>query len=69
MDLIEVMRHPVVKGAIAGALAAAAVDRQAFAAWKSFQDVREYDWGLALFRWGQGAVIGATSALGLGWAL
>lgn len=69
MDLIELMRHPAVKGAIAGTLAAMAIDRQAFASWKSFDDVKKYDWGLALFRWGQGAVIGATSALGLGWAL
>lgn len=60
------LHNPIVAGAISGLLAAAVVDFHAFKSWHSFQDARAYDWGVALFRWFQGTVIGALGALGLG---
>ena len=60
------MGSTILKGAIGGALSAAAVDFAAFRSWKSFNDVHTYAWGLALFRWVQGAIIGAVTAAGLG---
>lgn len=53
----------VLKGAVSGALAAAAVDAQAFRSWHSFDDAVRYDWKLAAWRWAQGAVTGAVAAL------
>lgn len=61
-DLLVKLAH----GAIAGLLAAAAVDFHAFKSWQSFGDAKAYNWPVALFRWLQGAVIGAASAFGLG---
>jgi hypothetical protein len=67
MNYVEfVLRQPLVKGAIAGFLAAAAIDFQAFRTWKSFDDAHAYNWRLAAWRWLQGAVTGALVALGLG---
>lgn len=60
-----VITNPIVQGAITGAIAAAAVDIAAFRAWKSFRDFVTYDWGIAAFRWFQGAVIGAIMATGV----
>lgn len=62
---LEFLQSPLVQGAVSGVLAAAAVDFQAFRAWKSFSDVTTYAWSTALFRWAQGAVVGAVSAAGL----
>ena len=53
-------------GAFAGLVSAAATDLHAFRVWKSFNDARTYDWGTALFRWMQGIIIGALTAIGLG---
>ncbi len=64
MSLLHVS-NPILLGVITGTLSAAAVDFQAFRSWKSFADARQYSWGLAAFRWFQGAVIGGFSALGL----
>lgn len=58
--------HPVVRGALSGALAAAVVDLHAFREWKNFYQVTNYDWGTAAFRWVQGAVMGGVTAAGLG---
>lgn len=58
--------NPIAQGALAGLLTAAAVDFQAFRAWKSVADAAQYAWGLALWRWFQGAVVGALSSLSLG---
>ncbi|MBI1332711.1 MAG: hypothetical protein GC165_07505 [Armatimonadetes bacterium] len=52
-------------GALGGALTAARVDYSSFKTWKSFKDAYAYDWGLASWRWFQGAVIGAVTAGGL----
>ena len=53
-------------GALTGWVASAATDYHAFLTWKSFGDVREYNWGTALFRWIQGALSGALTGAGLG---
>lgn len=52
--------------ALKGALVAAAVDFGAFKKWKSFDEALDYEWGLAIWRWFQGAVIGAVAGFGLG---
>jgi hypothetical protein len=62
----EFFAHPVVKGAIAGAISAATIDINAFRAWKNAHDFVEYDWGTAVFRWAQGALMGILTAIGLG---
>lgn len=52
--------------ALKGAIVAAAVDFGAFRKWKSFNEALDYEWGLAIWRWFQGAVIGLVAGLGLG---
>lgn len=52
--------------ALQGLLAAAATDFGAFRLWKSFDEALNYNWGLALWRWFQGAVIGVATGLGFG---
>ena len=64
MTITAAFAFPFVRAAIAGALAAAAVDLAAFRAWHSFNEVLTYDWKLAAFRWAQGALVGAISAFG-----
>jgi len=54
------------RGAISGVVTAAIVDVGAFRGWKSWDDALTYQWGIATFRWFQGAVIGALTGLGLG---
>ncbi|MCR4300865.1 MAG: hypothetical protein NUV51_04580 [Sulfuricaulis sp.] len=57
---------PLTKAAVAGLIASALLDFQAFRAWKSWHDFAVYQWGTALFRWFQGAVIGlVVGGLGL----
>ena len=63
--MIAVLTHPVVRSAIAGALAAAVVDIHAFMSWKSFNDAARYNWSTATFRWLQGAVAGMITGMGL----
>ena len=58
------LHSPLVRGAIVGVLVAARVDYSAFKAWRSFHEFAVYDWGTALFRWVQGAVVGAVTASG-----
>lgn len=53
---------PVGQGAFIGWLGAAAVDWRNFRAWKSFDDARSYSWGVAVWRWVQGAIVGAVGA-------
>lgn len=63
---MTVLQHPVVTGALAGFLAATAVDVQAFRSFKSFDEFKRYSWTLAAFRAVQGLIIGALSAVGVG---
>jgi hypothetical protein len=59
------LSNRIVAGAVSGALSAAAADYGAFRSWKSVQEALAYSWGVAIWRWFQGAVIGAVGALGL----
>lgn len=58
-------RHALM-GALTGWAVAAKTDYAAFVGWKSIQDALAYDWKVALWRWFQGAVIGAVSVTGFG---
>lgn len=61
----DFLHNSFVRSAIAGLVAAAIVDVHAF---MKFQDVREfakYSWGIAAFRWVQGAVGGLITAAGI----
>lgn len=68
--MIDVLHNPYViaaaKGALSGFAAAALVDFSAFRSWKNFHDAYSYDWPTAAWRWFQGIVTGAITALGLG---
>lgn len=66
MDVLRAwMGNRIVAGAVAGAVAAAVVDFRAFQSWKSAQEALTYDWGVAAWRWLQGAVSGAVAAAGV----
>lgn len=56
--------HPIILGALSGALSAARIDYVAFQSWQSFHDFAIYDWRTAAFRWLQGAIVGAVGASG-----
>lgn len=58
------LHSPVGIGAVAGLLAAARIDYEAFQTWDEWRDFQTYSWSLASFRWVKGAVIGAVSAYG-----
>lgn len=64
--LTTILHSAWAHGALTGALSAAAVDYHAFTTWHSFKDVEGYSWGIATFRWFQGAVIGTVAGLGIG---
>jgi hypothetical protein len=55
------MGRKIALGAVAGFVTAALVDYQAFRAFKSVEEFASYNWGLAAFRWAQGAVSGAIA--------
>lgn len=63
--LLTILHHPITHGALTGWVAAAGVDFVAFKNWKSFHDAVTYDWGIAIWRWFQGAATGALAAAGL----
>lgn len=62
----QYLHHPLIAGAISGALAGAAGDIAAFRAFKTFDEFAAYSWGTAAFRVIQGAIFGAAAAAGLG---
>jgi hypothetical protein len=66
MSLLTILHSGITKGAVSGCLGAAAVDFQAFRSWKSFHDAATYQWGVAVWRWVQGAVVGGVTAAGYG---
>ncbi len=68
-EVLFVLKQPVVKGAIAGALASARADYEAFKAFKSLEQFAAYDWRVCAWRVIQGAVIGAVSAAGITYGL
>ena len=54
-------------GALSGLLGSARTDYAKFKQMQTFKDVQTYSWGIAVFHWVQGAIVGAvTSAAGLG---
>lgn len=61
-----ILHSSAAHGAVTGWLSAAAVDFHAFLAWKKLDDFITYDWSTALFRWGQGIVVGAVTGAGYG---
>jgi len=60
------LANKYIAGALAGFIAAALVDFNAFRTWKSVDDAMRYDWKLAGWRWAQGAISGALVAAGIG---
>ena len=66
MIWIQLLKSRTVHGALIGLLTAAATDYHAFMGWKSFTDLKSYNWNVAAFRWVQGAFIGAVTSAGLG---
>ena len=66
--MTDLLHSPIVRGALSGLTAAALVDFAAFSSWASVHDAMVYNWSLAMWRWFQGAVIGAVTAAGVGLA-
>jgi hypothetical protein len=60
------LQHPIVVGAIGGAVGAARADFKSFKAFQSIDEFLAYDWKIAAFRVVQGAIIGAVMGAGLG---
>jgi hypothetical protein len=55
----------ILAGALSGLISAAKLDFDAFRRWKSFDEALSYNWGIALWRWLQGGIIGAVTGAGL----
>ncbi len=64
--LMTILQHPIAHGALIGALGSAHGDFLAFKGWQSAHDALTYSWGIAIFRWVQGAIIGAVPTAGIG---
>lgn len=64
MTAFDLLHNPVAIGLVAGLLAAARIDYEAFKSWQSFHDVATYDWKTASWRWLRGAIVGAVAGLG-----
>jgi hypothetical protein len=64
MMLTSMLANRWVHAAVAGAVAAALIDFNAFRAWKTWQDALTYNWATALFRWFQVALTGLVTAAG-----
>ena len=58
--------HHALLGAAGGLVPAAREDWRAFKTWQDWHVAAEYNWNTALWRWFQGALIGAVSATFLG---
>lgn len=68
--VVALFAHPVMHGAVRGAIIAGGFDLSVFRSWKRWDDAAAYDWNVATWRWFQGAIIGALEALatrGLTW--
>lgn len=66
MTLSTILHSAAAHGALSGLVSAALVDFAAFRSWSSFHDAATYQWGTALWRWLQGAVVGAVTGAGYG---
>lgn len=55
----------ILAGALGGLLSAARADYEAFKAWDDYEDAISYNWSVALWRWVQGAIIGAVTMAGV----
>lgn len=66
MDFAQIFSHPVVIASLFSAAAAARTDYEAFKSWDEWRDIKTYKWKTALWRWFQGAVIGAVGASAIG---
>lgn len=66
MDITWITHTHVFHGVVSGIGAAAMVDYHAFKNFKSVHEAATYDWGTAVFRWVQGAVVGGVTAGVLG---
>ena len=64
--MLEFISNPYVRAALIGVVTAAGVDFAAFKKWQSFDEAASYGWGLAAWRWFQGALTGLAMALGFG---
>lgn len=58
MNLTDLIKNPIVHGAISGFVAAALIDIHA---WSASADNTPFNWQLALKRWIGGAFAGATA--------
>lgn len=57
------LQHPIVRGALAGIVAAVIIDYRTFMRWRSWDEALAYDWKLASFRIIQGAIGGIVAAV------
>lgn len=63
--MMDFLQQPLVKAAIEGALVGGAADIVAFRGFKSLHEAMAYSWGIAGWRWFQGAVVGVGTYYGL----
>lgn len=62
---MTLLANKYVAGALAGFIAAAVVDINAFRTWKSVDEALAYNWRVASWRWLQGAISGVLMAAGI----
>lgn len=62
---MKLLANKYIAGALAGLVAAALVDFNAFRTWKSIDEATNYAWKVAFWRWFQGALSGALMAAGI----
>lgn len=58
LALSQFWHSTFMSGALPSTVMVAAVDFQAFRSFKNIHDAAEYQWGTALFRWGQAFIGG-----------
>lgn len=58
--------HHLLLGAVSGLVPAVKSDYEVFTTWRDFHQAATYDWGVASWRWFQGAIMGAVSGLLVG---
>jgi hypothetical protein len=63
-SILWFLRTPFGAGIISGLIASVSVDYAAFRSWRSWHDFAVYSWGIATFRWFQGAIVGGLTGIG-----